>query len=243
MAGDGCTLRFADPLARLAVALRWRLLPSGLLSARAELLNEGNAPVRVHWLAALALPLPGWASDATQVHGRWSGEFGLARAPLATGKLEKVGRAGRTGFDGAAYLLVGDARLSEERGRCFAAHLAWSGNARSFCEALPSGERQLQIGEALAPGEVSLRPGERHETPEALVAFSAQGLNGVRRAYHAELRVRRAAAGVGVGPRRVHFNSWEAAWFDFDEPRLLELARDAAALGAGGVVVGGGGGL
>jgi alpha-galactosidase len=113
-----------------------------------------------------------------------------------------------------------------------AAHLAWSGNARSLVETLPTGERQLQIGEWLAPGECVLGPGDSHATPEALAALSVDGFNGIRRTFHAELRARRRSAATAEGPRRVHFNSWEAAYFDFDQQRLLDLAEAAASLGA-----------
>jgi alpha-galactosidase len=229
---DGIALRFTDAQAALGARLRWRFTASGLLSADAEIVNHGSEPARLHWLAALALPLPGWAAEVRQVHGRWSGEFQSARTPLATGKLEKVNRTGRSGFDGAHYLLACEPHAAEEHGRIVAAHLAWSGNARSFVEALPSGDRQLQIGEWLAPGEIELAPNERYATPEALVAVSDSGLNGVRRAFHSELRSRRAAAGVGEGPRKVHFNSWEAVYFTFDEERLVALAESAAVLGA-----------
>jgi len=228
-ADGGIEIALTDPVLRLDLRLRWRFEPSGLLAADARLTNRGAAAVRLHWLAALALPLPRWATEATQVHGRWGGEFALARAPLVTGRIEKTNRTGRTGFDGAAYLLVHDRGASDERGRVAAAHLAWSGNARSFVETLPDGERQLQIGEWLAPGEAVLEPGESHATPTALAAISFEGLNGVRRAFHAELR--RQSAGVRHGPRRVHFNSWEAVYFDLSEPALSELVDAAADLG------------
>jgi alpha-galactosidase len=104
-------------VAELSLVLNWRITDQGLLSASAELTNEGKAPVRLHWIAALTLPLPGWAKAAVQVHGRWSGEFRLAAAPLVTGSIEKTNRSGRSGFDGAHYLIAGDANLGRSRAR------------------------------------------------------------------------------------------------------------------------------
>jgi alpha-galactosidase len=230
--GRSLRLDMADPVAELSLVLRWTISPDDVLCATAELANHGTAPVRLHWLAAVALPLPGWARVAVQVHGRWSGEFRLASAPLVTGRIEKTNRSGRSGFDGAHYLIAGDDTLREEQGRAVAAHLAWSGNARSLVETLPTGERQLQIGEWLAPGECVVAPGQSYQTPTALVALSFDGFNGIRRAFQAELRARRVREGLATSPRKVHFNSWEAAYFDIDQQRLLELAEAAAALGA-----------
>jgi alpha-galactosidase len=115
-------LDFIDPVAKLSLGLRWRITGQDILSAGAEITNDGQSPVRLHWLAALTLPLPGWANTAVQVHGRWSGEFQLAWTPLATGRLEKTNRSGRSGFDGAHYLIAGDANLREEDGRALADH-------------------------------------------------------------------------------------------------------------------------
>jgi alpha-galactosidase len=230
--GRSLCLRFAEDVAQLSLVLRWAITEQDVLSASAELTNEGEAAVRLNWLAALTLPLPGWAHTAVQVHGRWSGEFRLASTPLATGKIEKTNRSGRSGFDGAHYLIAGGPELREEQGRAVAAHLAWSGNARSLIETLPTGERQLQIGEWLAPGECVLGPRDSYATPEALVALSGAGFNGLRSAFHAELRARRVSTAPAFGSRKVHFNSWEAAYFDFDQQRLLGLAEAAATLGA-----------
>lgn len=225
------TLNFIDEVAGLALNIEWQVLPTGLLASRAKLTNGGRMPIAVHWLAALALPLPAWAHEVVQVHGRWSGEFRLAATPLRTGKLEKINRTGRSGFDGTHYLCATEAGVTEERGRAIGAHLAWSGNARSLVEALYTGQSQLQLGEWLAPGEIMLAPGDSYETPEALIAISNEGFNGLRRAFHAELRARQAVADLGQSPRKVHFNSWEAVYFDLDQARLIELADRAAALG------------
>jgi alpha-galactosidase len=228
---DRLTLLLLDNELDCCLRLHWRMLKTGLLSCWTEIDNRGPAALSLHWLAALSLPLPDWAKMTMQVNGGWGTEFQLSRTSLRTGKIEKVNRTGRSGFDGANYAIVMEEDAEESSGRVLAAHLAWSGNSRSFVETLPTGERQLQLGEWLAPGELQLGPGERHRSPEALFAFSGKGLNGMRRAYHAEFRTRQANAGIGQGERKVHFNSWEAVYFDFNEQRLFYLAEQAAAVG------------
>ncbi len=223
---QGVTWRFRDPELELEITIAWRFLPTGLLAADAEIANGGAEAVTLRWLAALALPLPPWAREAREVGGRWGGEFQLHPLPLTTGRIEKTSRGGRPGFDGAGYAIACAPGAREEQGRMVAAHLAWSGDTRHFIETLPSGERQLQIGATV--GAQALAPGASLRTPTALVAFSDAGLNGVRRRFHAEARARTPAH----GPRRVHFNSWEAVYFDLDEAKLIDLAEAAAGLGA-----------
>jgi alpha-galactosidase len=231
-APDRLALLFVDKELECYVRLSWCMLETGILSCWTEIDNNGTAELPLRWFAALSLPLPDWAEEIMQVSGGWGAEFQLSRTPLRTGKIEKVNRTGRSGFNGANYAIVLEKEVIETSGRVLAAHLAWSGNSRSFVESLPTGDRQLQLGEWLATGELPLRPGERYRSPEALLAFSAVGLTGVRRSFHAEFRSRQAKAGVAFGERKVHFNSWEAVYFDFDEQKLIDLAVQAAAVGA-----------
>lgn len=228
-AGGALVLRYADRGLRLEQRLAFR--PSGLLAATMELANDGDAPVELDWLAALALPLPAAIGAMLAPNGRWGAEFALSPVLPVAGRAELGGRVGRTGFQGGAYLVAGAAPLREETGMALAAHLAWSGDARTIVEQLPSGARQLQMGARLAPGEIVLAPGMRHRSPEALVAISDAGCNGIRQAFHAELRTRRAAGGLAGAMPRVHLNTWEACYFDVAEPRLFALVDDAAALG------------
>ena len=231
-AADRLTLLFREQELDCWVRLHWCMLETGLLSCWTEVDNKGAAEIPLHWLAALSLALPDWADMTMQVNGGWGAEFQLSRTALRTGRVEKINRTGRSGFDGANYGIALEEAADESSGRVLAAHLAWSGNSRCFVESLPTGERQLQLGEWLAPGELRLAPGERYRSPEALLAFSGEGLNDIRRVFHAEFRSRQAAAGMGLGERKVHFNSWEAVYFDFDERKLFELAGQAAAVGA-----------
>ena len=221
-------LRFVDENLRLSIDLHWRFEQSGLLVTSAVLHNNGKSDIAVHWLAAVALPLPSWATHALEVAGRWGGEFRLHRSPLTTGRIEKTARGGRTGFDGASYAIATDGGAHETMGRIIAAHLSWSGGARHFIETLPSGERQLQLGEQLDPAGLLLAPGESHVTPPALLAFSADGLNGIRRRFHSEAQRRSPIA----YPRLVHFNSWEAVYFELSETELFDLVDAAADIGA-----------
>ncbi|MCW3796904.1 alpha-galactosidase [Sphingomonas sp. BN140010] len=229
---DRLVVTYRDEGRHLLLRTRWEMLPSGLLSSAAEIENAGRIAIPLEWLAALSLPLPDWAGEALQVHGHWGAEFQLAGTRLQTRKVEKVNRTGRSGFDGAHYAIAHEGWANETVGKVVAAHLAWSGNCRSFIETLPTGERQLQMGEWLAPGEIILRPGERYSSPEALLVCSEAGFNGVRSAFHAEARTRQRASEIGTGPRKVHFNSWEAVYFDLDEKRLFALAQASAAIGA-----------
>jgi alpha-galactosidase len=226
--GESLRVRFTDARLGLSLMLDWRLGPEpGLLTARAELRNDGPHVVGIERLASLALPLPEWADTGYVVGGRWASEFQITPVPLAA-TLGRTGHGGRTGFDGSAYAIAGEANMDDARGHVIAAHVAWSGESRWCIDTLGTGARQLQIGAAFRPGEIRLEPGARFETPPAYAVLSSRGWNGVRAGFHA---LARRLTGP-LPPRRVHFNSWEAVYFDMDAARLLPLIDAAAEVGA-----------
>jgi alpha-galactosidase len=99
------------------------------------------------------------------------------------------------------------------------------------CFCAPAGGQQLLAGCALDHDHIELAPGCSWEAPPALLAYSNDGINGLRRQTRRYWMARKPAAGTS-GCRPVHFNSWEAAYFDHDCSSTLRLLEAAAELGA-----------
>jgi alpha-galactosidase len=71
-----------------------------------------------------------------------------------------------------------------------------------------------------------LQPGEQLELPAAWIALSDTGWTGVSHLFHRAIR-----SAAPARRRLVHFNTWEARYFDFDLASCQDLARSAASLG------------
>ena len=226
-AADALRVAWRDAAIGLRVEQTWTE-DGAVVRVAVRLINDGAAPLSILWAAAATAPIPPWAQTQWSFAGRWAGEFNVASGSIAEGIAERVSVGGRPGFENAGYALLGGAGLGDDHGMALAMHLAWSGNARTMIERTGFGLAQIQIGERLDAGEVTLGPGEAYESPQAILTLSRTGLNGVRAAFHRHARATMPQQGL----RRVHFNSWEAAYFDVDPPRLIALAEEAAALGA-----------
>lgn len=227
-----------DRVAGIATALDLRLAPDGdVLVARTTLTNEGDAPFHLQWLAALTLPLPAGSTEALAFHGGWGEEFRTARIPLPPGVWQRTSRRGRPGHDGFPALIAGEAGFDDHRGAVFGFHLGWSGNHRMLVESLPGGGRQVQLGERLSPGEVVLPPGGSYRSPPAFAACASAGLNALSGAFHEHLRRRVLPHRVTGRPRPVVLNTWQALYFDQTHDALIELAEQAAGVGAERFVV------
>jgi len=218
-----------DALAGVELRLTLALdADTGVLSSRARLVNLG-APLTLDWLAAGALPSP--HAEVMLFDGRWGREFAPVRQSVLTGMLMKENRTGRTSHHAPPFLIIGEAGFGEAHGEVFAVHLAWSGDHRLFAERLRDGRVQVQGGELLHPGEVILARGEAYETPWLHITRSATGLTGLSDRLHPFVRDTILGGRLKARPRLVHYNTWEAVYFDHDPARLRALAELAASVG------------
>ena len=96
-------------------------------------------------------------------------------------------------------------------------------------EELPDGRRQVQFGHA---ADTESGTGTHFETAPLYVVRSERGLNGCAVAFQRHVRDRIVKFPRPGRPRPVHYNCWEAIYFDHDLPSLLDIATRAAALGA-----------
>jgi alpha-galactosidase len=201
-------------------------LPTGLLSLATRL--EAEEPVRLHWLAAPVLPGP-QSGDILDVSGKWTGEFRLNRTPWQAGIRLREARTGRSGHEHPPYAILAEAGCTSTQGHAWGLHYAWSGGHRMVAEELPDGRRQVQFGHALGSEPAAARV---FETAPLLVCVSDAGLNGIATAFQRDIRDRVVRWPDPARPRPVHYNCWEAVYFDHRLETLSEIAERAARLGA-----------
>ena len=230
VSAHAATTRLADTLAGVELTLSLGLdAATGVLSSQTRLINLGVEPLTLDWLAAGAFESP--HAELMTFDGRWAREFIPVRQTLTTGQIVKENRTGRTSHHAPPFLVAGEAGFSEARGEAFAFHLAWSGDHRLLAERLRDGRIQIQAGELLGPGEIILGPGESYDTPTLYVTRSETGLNGLSDRLHPFVRNVILGGRLNAKPRPVHYNTWEAVYFDHDREKLETLARLAAEIG------------
>ena len=197
---------------------------------RATLRNEDPAPLRLDWLSPAALPAPD--DELLAFGGRWAGEFTEHRFRLETGVWASEARTGRTSHHAPPFLVVGEPGFGDHAGAVTGLHLAWSGDHRLVVERLRDGRLQVQAGELFWPGELVLEARAAYRTPWLYAARSAAGLNGLSARLHRFVREDVLQGRLKDKPRPVHFNTWEAVYFDHRLEDLEALAETAAAVGA-----------
>jgi alpha-galactosidase len=200
---------------------------TGVMTLQTRLASD--VPVRVQWLAAPVLPAPQTCMDMIDVHGKWTREFHLNRTPWSAGIRMRESRSGRSGHEHPPYLILPDAGCTNTAGTALALHYAWSGGHRMVAEELPDGRRQVQFGHATG---AEVQAGVAFESAELIAGVSTTGLNGIGAMFQHDLLERVVQWPDAGRARPVHYNCWEAIYFNHNLADLSAIADKAAAIGA-----------
>lgn len=190
--------------------------------------NRGSDVLNLERVMSLCVDLADTRFQTLTLTGGWARERAVTVADL------KPGVRGIQGLDGTCggaeynpFLALKRPETTEQSGEVYGFCLLYSGNFLAQAEETPFGLTRVLLG--IHPENFSwkLEPGESFTAPEALAAYSGEGLGGMSRAFHAVFARRLCRGQWRDKERPVLVNSWEACYFDFDEEKLLSLARTA----------------
>jgi alpha-galactosidase len=204
---------------------------SNVLIASTGITNTGDSNLSVESCAAPSIPLPLNYDKILSFEGRWSNEFQTRTVDRFLGSYLRENRAGRTSHDTFPGVVLHTQQTNESSGSAYALHLGWSGNHRLRIEELSDGRAYAQLGELFFPGELSLAPGESYCSPELYGVYTDNGFTDASHCFHRYVRQHLTAKRMRGKTKPVHFNTWEAMYFDLSLTKLCELADEAADVG------------
>ncbi|MDG1863454.1 MAG: alpha-galactosidase [Yoonia sp.] len=224
----GLALTYRDAVNGLSLIASFAVDPqTQMITCQTTL--DADRPVRLRWLAAPVMPAPQLSDEMIDVSGRWCGEFQLQRTPWSAGIRLRENVTGRTGHEHFPALIVPCRGATNTMGEAYAFHYGWSGGHRMVAEELIDGRRQIQFGHSAGS---DLAPATRFETAPLYITYSDSGLNGCAVSFQRHLRDRVVTWPKPNTPRPVHYNCWEAVYFDHKLPVLKDIAEHAVKLGA-----------
>ncbi|MEM9377024.1 MAG: alpha-galactosidase [Pseudomonadota bacterium] len=209
-----------------------RLDPSStVMTVETQIDNLGETLLSIDGCAPVSLPRDSRAPRLIGFTGRWAGEFQRQEIAPFHGSYVRENKTGRTSHDSFPGLMIAADDTNEQAGLCFGVHLGWSGNHRVRVNRLSDGRGFVQIAELFLPGEMQLAPGASYRTPPLYAGVSSGGFSALSQKFHRHLTQAVMDARVHRTPRPVHYNTWEAVYFDHDQDTLFQLADKAADLG------------
>jgi len=202
-----------------------------VVARSARIRNAGASDVTVETTMSASLDLPDADWRLVHLDGAWARERHVHEEPLTPGRHAVASVRGASSAQHNPFLVLRRPRTTETYGEAIGISLVYSGNFVAEAEVDEWSTTRLRIG--LDPETFAWRlpPGGMFQVPEAILAWSGTGLAALSDTLHNLFRERLARGPWRDRPRPILINNWEATYFEFDESKLLEIARDAAALG------------
>ncbi len=167
----------------------------------------------------------------TRYHGGWASEMQMVESEIVDGVTVLDSKTGvRTSQDGlASFILSIDDEAREDKGEVILGSLAWSGNYKLAFEVNNGNALNILSGINDFLSDYHLGKGETYKTPEMVLAHSSNGTGEASRNLHRW--VRKYSTQDGDQSRPIVLNSWEGAYFKFDEQIIMNMIADAASMG------------
>ena len=200
------------------------------LTRRTVLENTGDTPVTVQKLMSTCVDIPGSYHMAT-FNGGWIAEMRRQDTPVGGSKVVNESLTGASSNRHNPGFLLFEPDATEKAGRVFGFNLVYSGN--HYAAAQQSLQGLTRVMQGINPSNFAkeLLPGEKFETPEAVLCQSDDGFGGLSEKMHRFVNEHIIPSYWLGRPRPVLYNSWEGCMFDFNQRRLLDLADRAKNLG------------
>ena len=227
--GDCETLEITLEQPGLRLKLYYSLFDTAL-TRRAVVENIGEEAFSLQKCMSFSLDLPG-EYIMTTFHGGWSAEMRRQDNRVGGAKITNESRTGASSNQHNPGFLLREPDTTEHAGVAYGFNLVYSGNHYAAAQRSQTGLTRVMQGVNPANFRKILAPGEVFETPEAVLCWSDQGLNGLSRRMHHFVNEHIVPEYWRGRPRPVLYNSWEGCMFDFNQRRLLDLADRAKNLG------------
>ena len=225
-------LTLRDAVTKVEVQLFYTIFTDWPVIARSnKVINQGRETCYLESLASLSLDLLDADFDWLQLSGAWARERHIKERPLQQGIQSIESTRGISSPHHNPFVALKRAETTEFSGQVLGAALVYSGNFLIQAEVDTYDVTRLQLGINPFGFEWKLAAGQSFTSPEALLVYSEQGLNGMSQVFHQLFRQRLARGYWRERARPVLINNWEATYFDFSENQLLDLAEKAQQVG------------
>ena len=229
---DTLTVTLTDSVADMDVRLIYNVFEDkDIITRHMEVVNRGESIVTLQKVMSFNLDFPHADFDLVSLTGHWIREKYIQRSHLQRGVQSIESKRLLSGAEHNPFMALVSPQATETTGDCYGFGLVYSGNHKGNVEVSGHDITRIQMGISDFDFEWALKPGESFTTPEAVLVFSHQGLNGMSQIFHRAIRENLIPKPWQYKERPIVFNSWEAMYFDYDEDKLLKLAKAGKALG------------
>ncbi len=196
-----------------------------------RIINESSEQILLEKVMSASVDYETSDYDFVELSGAWGRERHIERNRLRSGIQSIESRRGASSHQLNPFFALASKNANEEYGEVYGFNLVYSGNFTAGVEVDQIFKARAYIGMNDYDFSWLLESGESFQAPEAVMVYSSHGFGEMSRVYHRLYRKRLVRGKYRDAIRPILANNWEATYFDFNEEKILELAKTASELG------------
>lgn len=193
--------------------------------------NCGSDYINLKRIMSTSVDFVGKDYDFYSFKGAWARERQLIKTPVENGYCGVDSKRGASSHVENPFVMLATKDASETNGDVYGFSLVYSGNfiAETYVDIWDVTRVMLGIN----PFDFNwkLESGEEFQAPEVVMVYSGNGFGDMSRTFHKLFRKRLCRGKYRDLERPVLINNWEATYFDFNEEKLLNVAKKAKECG------------
>lgn len=223
---------FSDPVTNVTMELHYTIDEKRpVIMRHVVFTNQSEHTYYLNKAMSLSLDLVDANYEWIELTGAWSRERHMKNRPLNHGitAIQSLRNTSSNAFN--PFVVLKRPNATEDMGEVIGFSFIYSGNFLMQAEVDTFDGCRMMVG--IHPQNFcwELKPTDSFVTPEAVMVYSEMGLNDMSHTFHDLYRHRLARGYWRDRPRPILVNNWEATYFDFDEDKILEIAKEAKNLG------------
>lgn len=196
-----------------------------VITRSAKFINESTDDVRLNRLMSMQLDFNDSDYELSSFNGAWIREMNRNIISLEAGKYVNESVTGTSSNRANPFVMIARHNTSENFGECFGFNLIYSGNHYEAAQINSYGKLRIVTGINPSLFSYKIRAGESFETPEAVMTYGYAGFNSMSHNMHDFVNNHIVRGKWKNRVRPILLNSWEAAYFNINEKKLLRLAK------------------
>lgn len=225
-------ITLVDEVAKVEMLLSYTIFKEyDVIARNTKFICHHEDGVKLDRAMSLSLDLPDAAYEMLEFTGAWARERNMKKRKLTHGIQSVYSMRGCSSSNYNPFIILKRENADENQGEVLGFSLVYSGNFLAQVEVDTYEVSRVMLG--IHPNNFSwvLNKNESFQTPEALLTYSRNGLNGMSQQLHHLFQKRLARGEYRDQPRPILVNNWEGTYFDFNEEKILNIARTAKKLG------------
>ncbi len=202
-----------------------------VITRRIKLANHSSNEIMITKAMSMMLDLPTKDYTLHTFDGLWIRERQENAKKLVSGLYVNDSTTGSSSNRHNPFILLAKEHCTQDTGECYGVNLIYSGNHYEAVEVSEYGKVRIMTGMNPFQFSWSLKEGETFYSPEAVLTYSSSGKNGLSHNMHTFINQHIIASHWAYKERPILINNWEATYFDFDDKKLLDIAKEAKKLG------------